>query len=86
MYAVLKLNDKCSEPFLSPISIFSWLKGNVNCTPLHKYRVIHQVMGKGFVKYFLRVPLAVGLYCSCNAAQASKGNFQKTFYKTFPMT
>ena len=26
---------------------------------------------------------AVGLYCSCHAAQASKGNFQKTHYKTF---
>ena len=38
---------------------------------------------EGFVKCFLRVPQAiVGLYCSCNAAQASKGNFQKTFYRT----
>ena len=34
---------------------------------------------KGFVKYCPRVPQAVGLYCSCHAAQASKGNFQKTF-------
>ena len=42
--------------------------------------------GKGFVKCFLRVPQAVGLYCSRHAAQASKGNFQKTFNKTFPMT
>ena len=38
---------------------------------------------KGFVKYFLRVPQAVGLYCSCHAAQESKGNLQKTYYKTF---
>ena len=30
---------------------------------------------------FLRVPQAAGLYCSCHAAQASKGNFQKTYYK-----
>ena len=28
-----------------------------------------------FVKCFLRVPQAVWLYCSCHAAQASKGNF-----------
>ena len=38
--------------------------------------------GKGFV-CFLRVPQAVGLYCSCHATQASKGNFQKKIYKTF---
>ena len=38
---------------------------------------------KGFVNSFLRVPQAVGLYCSCHAAQASKGNFKKTYYKTF---
>ena len=37
----------------------------------------------GFVKCFLRVPQAVGLYCSCHAAQAIKGNFQKTYCKTF---
>ena len=35
------------------------------------------------VTCFLRVPQAVGLNCSCHAAQASKGNFQKTCYKTF---
>ena len=40
--------------------------------------------GKCFVKCFLRVPQAVELYCSCHAAQANKGNFQKTCYKTFP--
>ena len=34
--------------------------------------------GKGFVRFFLRVPQAVGLYCSCNAAQAGKRNCQKT--------
>ena len=38
---------------------------------------------KYFVKYFPKVMQAVGLYCSCCAAQASKGDFQKTFYKTF---
>ena len=38
---------------------------------------------EGFVNYFLRVARAVGLYCSCHVAQASKGNFQKTYYKTF---
>ena len=32
---------------------------------------------EGFVKCFLRIPQAVGLHCSCHAAQASKGNFQK---------
>ena len=37
----------------------------------------------GFVTCFLRVSQAVGLYCSCHAAQESKGNFQKTYYKTF---
>ena len=42
--------------------------------------------GKGFVKCFLRVPQAVGLYCSCHVPQASKETFQKTCYKTFPMT
>ena len=36
-----------------------------------------------FEKCFLRVPPAVGLYCSCHAAQASKGNLQKTYNKTF---
>ena len=41
---------------------------------------------EGFVKCFLKFTQAVGLYCSCNAAQASKGNFQKTFYKTFSTT
>ena len=39
---------------------------------------------RGFVKCFLRVPQAVGLYCSYTAAPASKGNFQKIiYYKTF---
>ena len=31
----------------------------------------------GFEKCDLRFPQAVGLYCSCHAAQASKGNFLK---------
>ena len=38
---------------------------------------------KGFARYF---PQAVGLNCICHAAQASKGNFQKTCYKTFSTT
>ena len=38
---------------------------------------------KGFARYFLIVPQAVGMNCICHAAQASKGNFQKTCYKTF---
>ena len=38
---------------------------------------------KGFVNCFLRVLQAVGLYCSCRAAQARKDNFQKTFYQSF---
>ena len=38
---------------------------------------------KGFVTCFPRVPQAVGLYCSWHAAQARKGYFQKTYYKTF---
>ena len=42
--------------------------------------------GKGFATCFLRVPQAAGLNCSCHAAQASKGNFQKTYYKTFYTT
>ena len=36
---------------------------------------------KGFVKCFLKVPsTGCCLYCSCHE---SKGNFKKTFYKTF---
>ena len=42
-----------------------------------------QVVKSGYLKRFLRVPQAVGLYCSCRAALASKENFQKTSYKTF---
>ena len=42
--------------------------------------------GKGFVTCFLRVPRAVELTCSCHAAPASRGNFQKTCYKTFYST
>ena len=83
MYAVLKLNDKCSdasEPFLSPISIFSWLKGNVNCTPLHKYRVIHQVMGKGFVKF----PWLLGCTAAAMLPKQARGTFRKHFTKPFP--
>ena len=38
---------------------------------------------EGFVNCFLRVPQAVGLYISCHAAQSSKGNLNKTYYKTF---
>ena len=38
---------------------------------------------KGLIKCFLRVPQAVRVYCSCHAAQASEGNFLKTFYKIF---
>ena len=40
---------------------------------------------KGFITCFmiLVLPQAVGLYCSCCAAQASKENFLKTFCKTF---
>ena len=36
-----------------------------------------------FCKKFSKSSQAVGLYCSCHAAQASKGNFQKTCYETF---
>ena len=42
--------------------------------------------GKGFVTCFLRVPQAARLNCSCHAAQASRGNFQKTCFKTFYWT
>ena len=38
---------------------------------------------RGLVKCFRRVMQAIGLYCSCRAVQASEGNFQKIFYKTF---
>ena len=47
----------------------------------NEIRVTCNVLGgaatcsEGFVNYFLRVPQTVGLYCSCHAAQASKGNF-----------
>ena len=36
-----------------------------------------------FCKMFLRGPQAVGPYCSCHAAQASRGNFKKTYYNNF---
>ena len=42
--------------------------------------------GKGFETCLLRVPPAVGLNWTCHAAQASKGNVQKTCYKTFYST
>ena len=42
--------------------------------------------GKGFLTCFLKVPQAIGLNCSCHAAQASKGNFQKRCYETFYTT
>ena len=38
---------------------------------------------EGFVTCFLRVQQAIWLYCSCDAAQERKDNFQKTYYKTF---
>ena len=38
---------------------------------------------KGFLKCFLRVPQAVGLYCSFPAAQASVEDFQKHFTRSF---
>ena len=38
---------------------------------------------KSFVKCFLRVLQAFGLYSRCGAAQVSTRNFQKTFYKTW---
>ena len=39
---------------------------------------------KLFRKCFVKsIRKAVGLYCSCHAAQGNKGNFQKTYYKTF---
>ena len=38
---------------------------------------------KGFFKYFLRALQAIELYCSCHAAQISRRNLKKTFYKTF---
>ena len=46
------------------------------------YSLGWQLDSEGFVKYFLRAPRDVGMYCSCHAAQASKGNWQKTYYKT----
>ena len=39
--------------------------------------------GKSFVRCIQRVLQAVVLYCSCRAAKPTRGNFQKTFYKTF---
>ena len=43
-------------------------------------------MRKRFCNMFLRAPQAAGLNCSCHAAQASTGNFQKTCYTTFSST
>ena len=36
-----------------------------------------------FCKMFSVSSQAVGIYCTCCAAQASKGNFETTFYETF---
>ena len=47
------------------------------------YQLGRPLVLRSFFKCFLRVPQAVGLYCSCHAALSSKGNFQKTYYKTF---
>ena len=47
------------------------------------YQVGRPLVPRGFVRCFLRVPQAVGLYCSCHDAPASEGNFQKTYYKMF---
>ena len=47
------------------------------------YQVGWPLVLRGFIKCFLRVPQAVGLYCSYTAAPASKGNFHKIYYKTF---
>ena len=47
------------------------------------YQVGRPLVPGGFVKCFLRVPQAVGLYCSYTAAPPSKGNFQKIYYKTY---
>ena len=38
---------------------------------------------KGFVKFFLSVPQAVGLNSSFHAAQASKGNFLENMLQHF---
>ena len=72
--SVAELNHLPISPFMRSLSFLNQVSkipgGAATCS-------------KGFVHFFLRVPQAVGLYCSCHAAQASKGNFYKTFYKTF---
>ena len=40
-------------------------------------------MFRRFCKMFSESTQAVGPYCSCHAAQGSKGNFQKTCWETF---
>ena len=52
-------------------------------TTVHQIQSGSATCSEGFVQCFIRVTQAISLYYSCHAAQASKLNFQKTFYKTF---
>ena len=73
----------CKEPRTDAMHIFR------DPTPraYSSTRVFHILQSEsptcseGFEKCFLRVPHAVGLYCSCHAAQASKGIIQITYDK-----
>ena len=63
LFRFLKNCDSDSSAGFSNLSGIGILGGAATCS-------------EGFVNCFLRVPQAVvGLYCSCHAAQASKGNF-----------
>ena len=65
----------CGKELVRP-PVNSW--GAVECL-ISVYR-----LGRHVVKRVLQnVPQTIGLYCSCHAAPASKGYFNKTFYKTF---
>ena len=69
--------------------MFSGLIGRVNTMEANlsnlqgKLVSVPCTLWGGCVICFLRIPQAIGLYCSCHAALSSKGNYQKTYYKTF---
>ena len=54
-----------------------------NSQCIENEHIFHQMTWQSYKVGRPRVPRAVGLYFSCSAAQASKGNFKKAFNKTF---
>ena len=81
------LKTVAPSPVLSSLDVGAIMLNDVKC--ISKRCFIQGAAAgcvQGFKKCFPRVPQAVGLYCSCCAAQASRGNFQKTLSKTLCAT